>query len=384
MTKKLLGISLLATSMMLAGCTSSAPEVSTEISTEETSELTTETIHIVASSFHEYDWLTQIIGEDNTTFDVSLLIDSGVDLHSYEPTVDDIATITSSDLFIYNGGESDAWAVDILDANPELNAINVIEVLDDNVQMSVVVEGMEADDDHDHDDETEEATEDDHDHDHDDETEEATEDDHDHDHDDETEEATEDDHDHDDETEEEHSHEDEHIWLSLENAMIVCEHFADVLSTLDSENAELYATNAQNYIAELESLDEAYEEMIESAARDTIIVTDRFPFLYLASDYDINYYAAFEGCSAETEASFETIVFLAEKADEYDVNYLLITENGLESLATTVISSSANSEIEILELDSMQSVTQEDIDAGVTYYSIMESNLEVLRLALSE
>ncbi len=166
--------------------------------------------------------------------------------------------------------------------------------------------------------------------------------------------------------------------------MIVCEYFADVLGTLDAENADVYQANAQDYIEQLETLDAEYDEMIEAATRDTIIVTDRFPFLYLANDYDINYYAAFEGCSAETEASFETIVFLAEKVDEYNANYVLIIDNGLEELASTVISSSSSSDVEVLVLDSMQSITQTDIDAGATYYSIMESNLEVLRLALAE
>lgn len=337
MTKKILGISLLAATLIFTGCTASETTV---IETQEN----TETINIVASSFHEYDWLRQVIGDENEQFNISLLIDSGADLHSYEPTVDDIATIVSSDLFIYNGGESDAWVDDILDANTGLNAINVLEILGDEVQVEVLVEGME---------ETE----------------------HDHDHDDEDTDV--DDHDHDEEL-------DEHVWLSLDNAIIVCQYFAEELGTLDSTNADTYKANAQSYIEQLETLDTAYEEMVSESPRDTIIVTDRFPFLYLVSDYDINYYAAFSGCSAETEASFETVVFLAEKADEYDVNYLMIIDSGLESLATTVAESSSNPDLETLVLDSMQSVTQEDIDAGVTYYSIMESNLEVLRLALAE
>lgn len=353
MTKKILGISLLAATLIFTGCAST--ETTSETTTTETQE-NTEAINIVACSFHEYDWLTQVIGDEDERFNLSLLIDSGADLHSYEPTVDDIATIVSSDLFIYNGGESDAWVDDILDAHTDLNTINVLEILGDDVQAEVLVEGME---------ETE------HDHDHDDE---ATE---------------EEDHDHDDEAteEEDHEHEeelDEHVWLSLDNAMIVCDYFAEELGSLDSQNADTYKANAESYIEQLETLDNAYEEMVSESPRDTIIVTDRFPFLYLVSDYDINYYAAFSGCSAETEASFETIVFLTEKADEYDVNYLIIIDSGLESLATTVAESSSNPDLETLVLDSMQSVTQEDIDAGVTYYSIMESNLEVLRLALAE
>lgn len=362
MKKRLLGLCFLTTTLLFAGCAneSTTTEEATQETTEEASQ---DIINVVATSFHEYDWLLQVIGDNIDNYNLTLLLDDGVDLHNYEPTVDDIATITTSDLFIYNGGESDAWVSDVLATSEDLNTVNVIEVLDNNVMAEVLVEGMEEDEDHDHD--------------HDDESEE-TEESEDHDHDEETEGSE--DHDHDDESEET----DEHVWLSLENAAIVCAHFADVLSELDAENADTYEANADEYIAQLNELDEAYETMVLEAARDTIIVTDRFPFLYLVSDYGINYYAAFSGCSAETEASFATIIFLAEKADEYDVNYLLTIENGLVDLATTVAENSSDANREILELNSMQSIASADIEAGATYYSIMEENLEVLRLALSE
>lgn len=335
MKKRLLGLCFLTTTLLFAGCAneSTTTEEATQETTEEASQ---DIINVVATSFHEYDWLLQVIGDNIDNYNLTLLLDDGVDLHNYEPTVDDIATITTSDLFIYNGGESDAWVSDVLATSEDLNTVNVIEVLDNNVMAEVLVEGMEEDEDHDHD--------------------------------------------HDDESEET----DEHVWLSLENAAIVCAHFADVLSELDAENADTYEANADEYIAQLNELDEAYETMILEADRDTIIVTDRFPFLYLVSDYGINYYAAFSGCSAETEASFATIIFLAEKADEYDVNYLLTIENGLIDLATTVAENSSDANREILELNSMQSIASADIEAGATYYSIMEENLEVLRLALSE
>ncbi|MFI3208538.1 MAG: metal ABC transporter substrate-binding protein [Eubacteriales bacterium] len=386
MKKRLLGLCFLTTTLLFAGCAneSTTTEEATQETTEEASQ---DIINVVATSFHEYDWLLQVIGDNIDNYNLTLLLDDGVDLHNYEPTVDDIATITTSDLFIYNGGESDAWVSDVLATSEDLNTVNVIEVLDNNVMAEVLVEGMEEDEDHDHDhDDESEETEESEDHDHDEETEGSE----DHDHDDESEETE--DHDHDDETEESEDHDhddeseetDEHVWLSLENAAIVCAHFADVLSELDAENADTYEANADEYIAQLNELDEAYETMVLEAARDTIIVTDRFPFLYLVSDYGINYYAAFSGCSAETEASFATIIFLAEKADEYDVNYLLTIENGLVDLATTVAENSSDANREILELNSMQSIASADIEAGATYYSIMEENLEVLRLALSE
>ncbi|MFI3226621.1 MAG: metal ABC transporter substrate-binding protein, partial [Clostridia bacterium] len=208
------------------------------------------------------------------------------------------------------------------------------------------------------------------------------------------------DHDHDDEvTEEEHvhtedctdsccatedSHSDEHVWLSVKNAIVVCQAICDQICALDAENAAIYQENTANYIQTLQDLDIAYETMVESAARDTVIFADRFPFLYMMNDYGVNYYAAFQGCSAETEASFETIVFLANKVDELNANYLIIIDNGLEDLATTVASNSQKQDCEILVLNSMQSITKDLIDNGTTYLSIMQENLDVLTLALSE
>ncbi len=368
--KRLLGICLLVTTMIFSGCASSTDATDTVVNSTET---VNEKVNIVVTSFHEYDWMTQVIGEDSDAFDVTLLINDGVDLHSYEPTVEDIATIASSDLFIYNGGESDSWVDDILAANSELNTISVIELLGSNTLDEVTVEGMEEEE-HDHDHDDEETTEEEHDHDHDDE--ETTEEEHDHD----DEETDEEEHDHDDED----SHTDEHVWLSLKNAAIICAQFADLVAEFDADNADTYQANADNYIAELNALDEAYETMVAEADRDTFIVTDRFPFLYLATDYNLNYYAAFSGCSAETEASFETIAFLAEKVNEYDVNYVVIIENGLEDLASTIINNSDDSSREVLVLNSIQSVTQSDIDAGVTYLSLMEENLEALTQILAQ
>ncbi|MFI3227644.1 MAG: metal ABC transporter substrate-binding protein, partial [Clostridia bacterium] len=208
----------------------------------------------------------------------------------------------------------------------------------------------------------------------------STEEEHDHDHEDEV--STEEEHDHDHEDEEAHG--DEHVWLSLRNAIVVCGAIADEISVLDAENADVYQENAENYIALLEELDGEYVAMVENAARDTVIFGDRFPFLYMMSDYGINYYAAFQGCSAETEASFETIVFLANKVDELNSNYVMIIDNGLVELATTIADNSQKQDCEILTMNSMQSITKEQMNDGVTYYSVMSENLDVLTLALSE
>ncbi len=158
---------------------------------------------------------------------------------------------------------------------------------------------------------------------------------------------------------------------------------AETLSNIDPDNREAFEASVDNYIAELIALDDEYEEALGSMTRDTLLFADRFPFRYLVDDYDISYYAAFPGCSAETEASFETITFLSQKVDELSLSNVLIIDAANDSIAKTVISSSENNSAEILVLNSMQSVTADDIEAGVTYLSVMGDNLEVLKKALS-
>ncbi len=363
MKKKIICALALVGTMFLTGCATS------NTTGDETTPTNSgaEKYSIVATSFHEYDWVMQVLGDEKENFDVTLLMDTGVDMHSYEPSVEDIATINSSDLFIYNGGNSQSWVTDAI-ANPSnsnFKSINVMESLGDEIKEEEIVEGMQNDsNDHDHDHE-EETEADDHDHDH----EEATDaDDH-------------DDHDHDEETS---GHDDEHVWLSLDNAKDVCEVIGDEIAKIDTENASTYRTNADNYIKTLDDLDNNYETAIKSAPRDTLIFADRFPFLYMLDEYDVNYYAAFQGCSAETEASFETITFLAGKVDELDVNKLLIIDNGLEELAQTINNSSQDKDCKILTLNSLQSVSSDDINSGATYYKYMSENLEVLIQALAQ
>ncbi len=355
--KKLTLLALtLSTAAILTACNTSSAAPELEVTDTSNSKLS-----IVATSFHEYDWVNQIVGEDNDTFEVTLLMDTGVDLHSYEPSVEDISMITNADLYIFNGGLSQTWVYDLME--DDTNVINVMSTLGDAVKNEVTVEGMQAgshahEDEHDHDD-----------HDH--------EDEHAHDHDHAHEEET--------HTDEAHApHEDEHVWLSLNNAMDVCQVIADEVSKLDQENADVYAKNAETYISSLEELDASFETAIKEAPRDTLLFTDRFPFLYMMNDYEVEYFAAFQGCSAETEATFETIAFLSDKINELDINNLLIIDNGLVELANTVKNNSDNKDCEILTLHSMQSVSTEEISNGTSYYDIMSSNLETLKLALAE
>lgn len=317
----------------LSGCSTT-----TEVGNEDT-------IDIVATSFAQYDWSRQIIG-DLDNYNLTLLQDDGVDLHNYQPTTEDIAAISSSDVFIYVGGESDEWVDDALSeaTNQDQISINLLEVLGDAAKEEELVEGMEADD-HDHSSE-EEHSEEDHDH-------------------------------------EEETAFDEHVWLSLKNAELFVNEITNELSSIDSENTDILQTNADNYIAKLQSLDNEYESSLKNRTENTLVFGDRFPFRYLVDDYGIDYYAAFVGCSAETEASFETIVFLAEKLDELDLKYIMTTESSVGDIATTIVDNSTNKNQDVLQLDSMQSITNEQINEGSTYLSIMESNLDVLVKALN-
>ena len=188
--------------------------------------------------------------------------------------------------------------------------------------------------------------------------------------------------------EKEHDHEDgdkeydEHVWLSLKNAGTLVEAIADGLIKTDQSNAQTYKANADSYISELKQLDEEYAETVDKAPVKTVLFGDRFPFRYMADDYGIRYYAAFVGCSAETEASFETISFLAGKADELELPAVITIEGSDRKLAETIVKNTASGNMKILTMDSMQAATSKDAAEGITYISIMKKNLEVLREAL--
>lgn len=315
-------------------------------------------LSVVATIFPEYDWTRQIVG-DTTNIDLTLLMQNGVDLHSFQPSVDDMIKIANCDMFIYVGGESDAWVSDALKNanNKNMRVINLLEVLGDKARIEEIVEGMEVEHDHEHN----EHDEHDHEHEH--------EEHHDHEHED-------DDHDHEGEI-------DEHVWLSLRNAQIFCSYIVEELSAMDSENAATYKSNASKYVAELAELDRKYAAELSAVKNDTLLFCDRFPFRYLVDDYGLRYYAAFNGCSAETEASFETVVFLANKTDELSLSNVITIEGATHKIAETVIANTATKNQNVLVLDSMQSVTSQDIANGTTYISIMQKNLDTLKVALN-
>ena len=293
-------------------------------------------LKIVTTIFPEYDWVRQILGERAKDAELTMLLDNGVDLHSYQPTADDIIKISDCDLFVYVGGESDGWVEDALKeaTNQNMKVINLLDVLGEQVKEEEVVEGMEG--------EEEEETD-----------------------------------------EEEGPEYDEHVWLSVKNAGTLCNAIADALEEIDPANKEVYAANAKSYQEKLAALDAEYQSVVDNAARKTVLFGDRFPFRYLVDDYGLNYYAAFVGCSAETEASFETISFLAQKVDELKLPCVLTIEGAKHKIAETIVQNTAEKNQKILTLDSMQGTTSKDVENGTTYLSVMENNLDVLKQALN-
>ena len=300
-------------------------------------------IKIVTTIFPEYDWVMNVLGDKKDAANVTLLLDNGIDLHSYQPTPKDIINISRCDLFIYVGGESDGWVEDALKqaTNKNMKTINMMEVLGDAVKEEEVIEGME---------------EEEHDHDH-----------------DEGEE-----HDHD----EEEVEYDEHVWLSLKNAQVLVNEIGKKLGEIDQENANYYQTNATGYVNSLKDLDARYAQAVAAGTKDTVLFADRFPFRYLVDDYNLKYYAAFVGCSAETEASFKTITFLANKVDELGLSVIFKIESSDGGIANTVKNATQSKNQTILTMDSIQSASTKEYKAGRNYLSIMEQNLTALTEAV--
>ena len=318
-------------------------------------------LQIVTTIFPEYDWVMNILGDNPANAEVTMLLDNGADLHSYQPTASDILKISTCDVFVYVGGESDEWVDDVLKeaTNKDMVVINLMDELGNAVKEEEIIEGMEG---HDH--EHEHNEDEDHEHGED------------HDHEDE-------DHDHEHHHEEGEVEYDEHVWLSLKNASVLVGAISEAIAKADSANAATYRANASAYIDKLNALDKEYSDMVSAAARNVLVFGDRFPFRYLIDDYSLVYYAAFVGCSAESEASFETIMFLAGKVDENSLTSVITIEGKEHKIAETIISNTATKDQKILTLDSMQTTTMADVKNGTTYISVMESNYEVLKEALN-
>lgn len=358
-------------SKTMTSATSSTSNKSTASTTSENkTDDTNKKLSVVCTIFPEYDWIRELVGDKKDNYEITYLLDKGVDLHSYQPTAEDIAKIANCDLFVYVGGESDGWVKDALkeSKNDKMQVVNLLETLGTNVKEEEVVEGMQEEDEHDHD----HGKKEDADHDHEDA-------DHEHEH---KEDA---DHDHDHEEDGHHHDEveyDEHVWLSLRNATSLVNELAVRLQTIDPENKDYYASTAASYTAKLGDLDSRYLAAVKKAKNKTVLFGDRFPFRYLVDDYGLKYYAAFVGCSAETEASFETVAFLAKKADELKLNNVLVIENSDQKIAKKIVETTKAKDQKIVEMNSMQSVTADQITDGATYLGIMEANLKALEAAL--
>ena len=335
-------------------------------------------LKIVATIFPEYSWTKELLGSHEKDVELTLLAKKGVDMHSYQPSAEDILRIANCDLFLYVGGESDKWVDKALkeSGNPKRRVLNLMKLMGDRAKVEEEVEGMEKHDHHEHDKDAhahQEKDKQDEKHEHHDKDKQNEKHEHEKEHNKDK---------HDAKVHHEQPEYDEHVWLSLKNADIVCKAITEELASLDSKNAETYRANYTAYSKKLAALDAKYKEAVTKAPVKAVLFGDRFPFRYLTDDYGLQYYAAFNGCSAETEASFETVAFLAKKMDELKLPAVLAIEGRQHKLAQTIVENTKAKNQKVLTLNSMQSVTEEEIKKGITYLAVMEQNLNVFQEAL--
>ena len=308
---------------VLTGCGAAAPAPSAAESGEEP-------LRVVATVFPAWDWLRELTAGQEGRVELTLLQSGGVDMHSYQPTARDLLTVQECDLLVCVGGQSDVWLERALAGTEDgPRVVRLVEALGQQAYTALPALGTQAEEDHDHDHE-EEA--------------------------------------------------DEHVWLSVANARTLTGVLAETLAQLDP--AGDYAARAAAYGEQLDALDESYRQAVEAGSRAVLLFGDRFPFAHLARDYDLTCYAAFEGCSAETEASFATVARLAAAAEENGLHTILITETSDGSLADTIAATTQNG-LEKAVLNSMQAVGEEQIENGLTWLAVMEANREVLAAALA-
>ena len=314
-------------------------------------------IRAVATIFPQYDFLRQIGGDH---LELTMLLNPGAESHSFEPTPADMITVSQSDLFVYVGGDSDAWVETILESvdTSEKEIVTLMDCVETVAEEDV--EGMETHGHaHDHEDSdpgqndadaltASESTRDnvntDHDHDH------------------------------------EETEQDEHVWTSPQNAIRIVEKLRDALIAIDPENAGDYTQNAADYIGKLEHLDQEFQETVDTAKHHTIILGDRFPFRYLADAYGLDYYAAFPGCSSESEASAKTIAFLIDKVKEEQIPVVFTIELSNEKMTDSICEATGAKK---LLLHSCHNVTKDDFEQGITYLDLMERNVQALKEALN-
>ena len=288
---------------------------------------------IVTTNFPSYDFARAVV-KDNKDVELKMLLKPGAESHDFEPTPQDIIDIKNSDLFIYTGGESDEWISDILD-DIDTDKTKVIKMMDlVDVKEEEIVEGME-------DEEHEEEEE------------------------------------HHDEEEVEY---DEHVWTSPVNAIKIVNTLRDEVVSIDNDNKKVYEDSAKEYTDKLEKIDNEFKDIVKNAKRKEIIFGDRFPLRYFANEYNLKYYAAFPGCSAQTEASAKTISYLVDKVKEDKIPVVFHIELSNGKIAEAI---SKETGAKVLEFNTAHNISQKDFDAGVTYVDIMEENTKVLKEALN-
>lgn len=314
---------LLLTAVLLAGC-------GAKIKTAET-----DTVSVVCTIFPQYDWVRILPEGTSANVEVTLLSDNGTDIHSYQPSVQDMAVIEESDLLVYIGGDSEDWLLEMVEEDEALSerSVNLLELMGELVLKEEEKEGMTDEIGHVHDEDFE-------------------------------------------------AEDDEHVWLSFENVHILCEELAECLIELLPEEEPLIRANLETYEEQIDALEAEYAQAVGVAQYDTLLFGDRFPFRYLTEEFGLDYYAAFAGCNADAEASFETIVFLIEKMDELDLPAILIIDGSDAKLAETIRKNTQSADQEILTLNSMQAVSWDEVEAGATWLGLMEENLQVLKTAL--
>ena len=348
-------LALVCFSFMLCNILScSSKEVKTDTSSVAASESINQnkkTIKVVSTIFPIYDIVRNVVPNEN--YELTLLLDSGIDIHNFSPTAKDILKIGEADLFIHIGGESDKWVDRTIESsqNKQIKTVNLMNELAAFVKEEEMVEGMQ----HEHE-EHEDETHDEHEG--------------------ETHEEGEE-HDH-----EEHEN-DEHIWLSIRNAKEMTRAIAKKLIEIDSENQNKIQENVNAFIEKLDTLDKKYVEVSQNKKYDIILFGDRFPFRYLVDDYGLKYFAAFSGCSAEAEASFETVAFLANKLDELNLKHICALKGAEPRIAKTIITTSKNKDRDIVLFNSMEGIINVNDAENTNYIKIMEENLEALKSAIN-
>ena len=287
-------------------------------------------LQVVCSVFPYYDFARQIGGDD---VDVTLLVAAGKETHSFEPTPLDVITLSQADVFLYNGGESEAWVDDILSAAGENIAVTLPLMPQVSALAEEWAEGMEgAHDEHDH--ET---------------------------------------HDSDD------IEYDEHVWTSPVLAKALCRAICDALCQADPAHQEDYQARLTDYLAQLDQLDAAFREVVEAGHRRLLVFGDRFPLLYFCKEYGLDYRAAFHGCASDTEPSLATLKYLIDKVEDEKIPVVYTIELSSRKVADAIAEATGAKD---LTFHSCQTVSRAEFDGGATYLSLMEQNVEALREGL--